>query len=133
MNEEDKNKCLHSNVFGNPLKLKEKEWIENECPRQRTGANFINAISTIGTLIHQKSTGRYWKNATSLLIGRSADSSIKEKYPNYVLFSDRRGAPLVKFQGIENVKLAHADRLKAKIFEAFCRLKLTKIKKSLSH
>ena len=69
----------------------------------------------------------------TLLIDRSADSSIKEKYPNYVLFSDRRGAPLVKFQGIENVKLAHADRLKAKIFEAFGRLKLTKVMKSLSH
>ena len=59
MNEEDKNKCLYSNVFGNLLKLKEKEWIENECPRQRTGANFIHAISTIGILIHQKSIGRY--------------------------------------------------------------------------
>ena len=49
------------------------------------------------------------------------------------MFLDRKRAPSVKFQGIENIKLAHADRLKAEIFEAFDRLKLTKVIKRLSH
>lgn len=46
---------------------------------------------------------------------------------------DGKRTPSVKFLGVENVKLAHAHRLKVSIFEAFERLKLTKCKKNISH
>ena len=63
---------------------------------------------------------------------RSTDSSVKEKQLNYGFFRLQKN-PSVKFLGIEKVKFAHADRLKAEIFEAFDGLKLTKVMKNFSH
>ena len=46
---------------------------------------------------------------------RSTDSSVTEQGLIYVLFSDRKGAPSVKFRSVGNVKHVHADGLKASI------------------